>query len=270
MEIFDSHVHVYPGMKLGDVTGPMDQLGIQWSVLLGVDHGIDGDRRGSNVTDQFVAEFVAQAPERLIGVGSIHPDRGEQAVSLLEDIILKYHLKGIKIYPHAGFYPNDPIMMAVYKRLQELKGVVLVHTGIKAHPHQRMIFNRPLPVDEIAVANPHLPIVICHAGFPWTDEALLVSRFNSNVWIDLTFLETLDIVTGREITLGVLRDVKKLVGCDRVIWGSEGIELGLDMYPDAGIDRMRSTVQKIMDAPFLNSQEKENILYGNAKKLFGV
>ncbi len=270
MEIFDSHVHVYPGMKLEDVTGPMDQLGIRWSVLLGVDHGFAGDRRGSNVPDQFVAEFAGQAPKRLIGVGSIHPDRGKQAVSLLEDIILKYHLRGIKIYPHAGFYPNDPIMMAVYKRLQELNGVVLVHTGIKAHPHQRMIFNRPLPVDEIAVANPNLSIVICHAGYPWTDEALLISRFNSNVWIDLTFLDTLDIVTGKEITLQVLRDVQKLVGCDRVIWGSEGLKLGLDMYPDAGIDRMQGSVRKIMEAPFLNDAEKEKILYKNAERLFGV
>jgi predicted TIM-barrel fold metal-dependent hydrolase len=270
MDIFDSHVHVYPGMKLEDVTEPMDQLEIRWSVLLGVDHGLQGEQRNSNVSNKFVSEFAAQCPDRLIGFGSLHPDRGKQAIPILEDIILKYHLKGIKVYPHAGFYPNDPIMMGVYHRLEELHGVALIHTGIKALPHQRMIFNRPLPVDEIAVECPNLPIVICHAGYPWTEEALFISRFNSNVWIDLTFLETLELVTKKEITWNVLKDVKNMIGCDRVIWGSEGLSLGLDMYPDAGIDRMKSSIHKIMDAPFLTSTEKENILSVNARRLFGA
>ena len=270
IEIFDSHVHVYPGMQLHDILDPMDQLQIKWSVLLGVDHGRDGERRGTNVPNQFVSEFAAQEPDRLIGFGSIHPDRGVQAIPMLEEAISRFHLRGIKIYPHAGFYPNDPIMMDVYRRLEELGGVVLMHTGIKALPHQRMIFNRPLAVDEIAVACPSLPIVICHAGYPWVEEALFVSRFNANVWIDLTFLDTLEIVTGKEIVWSVLKDIKQMIGCDRVIWGSEGVSLGLEMYPDSGIERMKSSIQKIIDAAFLSSEEKEAILSQNPRRLFGV
>jgi predicted TIM-barrel fold metal-dependent hydrolase len=270
MDIFDSHVHVYPGMVLEEVTRPMDTLGIKWSILLGVDHGLDGERRGTNVPDQFIVDFVKQAPDRLIGFGSIHPDRGSRAVALADEIMNVHHLKGIKVYPHSGFYPNDPVMMDVYKRIEELHGIVIMHTGIKALPHQRMIFNRPLAVDEIAVACPDLPIVICHAGYPWVDEALFVSRLNLNVWIDLTFLETLENVTGKEITWSVLKEIKTMMGCDRVIWGSEGVALGLDMYPDAGIERMRSSIRKILDAPFLTGSEKEAILCRNARRLFGV
>ncbi|NMC80226.1 MAG: amidohydrolase family protein, partial [Chloroflexi bacterium] len=134
----------------------------------------------------------------------------------------------------------------------------------------RMIFNRPLNVDEIAVSCPTLPIVICHAGYPWTDEALLISRFNPNVWIDLTFLETLEQVTGKEIIWDVLKQTKTMIGCDRLIWGSEGAELGLEMYPDAGLERMKVTIRKVLDAPFLTDQEKENILCLNARRLFRV
>jgi predicted TIM-barrel fold metal-dependent hydrolase len=270
MEIVDSHVHVYPGMKLGDVLDPMDQLGIRHSILLSVDHGLDGERRGTNVSHEFVAEFAAQDPDRLIGFGSLHPDRGNKAVSILEEMMLKYHMKGIKVYPHSGFYPNDHVMMSVYHRLEEMNGVLIVHTGIKALPHQHMVYNRPLPVDEIAVECPHLAIVICHAGYPWTDEALLISRLNPNVWIDLTFLDTLEIVTGKEIIWGVLKEVKNMIGCERVIWGSEGAVLGLELYPDAGIERMRGSIQKIMDASFLSHSEKESILGKNAKELFGI
>ncbi len=269
MDIFDSHVHVYPGMKSDDVIGPMDQLGIRWSLLLAVDHGFEGERRGNQVSNEFVAGFVANDPHRLIGVGSLHPDRGDKAIPIIEDVIQKYGLKGIKVYPHAGFFPNNPIMMGAYRRLEELGGVVVMHTGIKALPHQRMVFNRPLAVDEIAVACPNLPVVICHAGYPWVEEALWVSRLNPNVWIDLTFLETLEIVTGKEIIWNVLKDVKTMIGCDRVIWGSEGIRLGLEMYPDAGIDRMRSSIRKVLDAPFLSGAEKEKIMFSNAYRLFG-
>lgn len=270
MDIFDCHVHVYPGMSPDEVIKPMEQLGIRWSTLLAVDHGLDGERRGSNVSNSFVAEFVATHPDRLIGIGSIHPDRGDASVSILEDMIQNLGLKGIKIYPHSGFYPNDPVLIPVYQRLEELGGVALIHTGIKALPHQRMIFNRPLNVDEIAVSCPTLPIVICHAGYPWTDEALLISRFNPNVWIDLTFLETLEQVTGKEIIWDVLKQTKTMIGCDRLIWGSEGAELGLEMYPDAGLERMKVTIRKVLDAPFLTDQEKENILCLNARRLFRV
>jgi predicted TIM-barrel fold metal-dependent hydrolase len=267
MEIFDAHVHVYHQTKLEDVLSPMDALGISRSALLAVDHGHSGDERGTNVENSFVADFVKQAPDRLVGFGSIHPDRGEQAVKILEEIMVDLCLKGIKIYPHAGFYPNDPIMMEVYKRLEALKGVLLVHTGIKALPHQRMIFNRPLPVDEIAVACPNLPIVICHAGYPWVDEALLVSRFNQNVWIDLTFLDTLELVTGDAVVWDVLRKAKVMLGCERMIWGSEGVDLDLELYPDAGLERMRGSIKRILEAPFLSDKDKEDIFVNNPQRL---
>jgi len=122
--------------------------------------------------------------ERLIGIGSIHPDHGNRAVTIAEEIIVKYGLRGIKIYPYSGFFPDHPVMMDVYHRLEELNGVLVIHTGVKAQRYQRMIFNRPLPIDEIAVSCPHLPIVICHAGYPWMEEAFLVARFNQNVYID--------------------------------------------------------------------------------------
>ncbi|MFC2043137.1 amidohydrolase family protein [Chloroflexota bacterium] len=270
MNIFDAHVHVYYQMKLEAIIDPMDNLGITWSALLGVDHGLDGDERGTNVNHKFVADFVAQAPNRLVGFGSIHPDRKVESIPLLEDMILNLGLKGIKIYPHAGFYPDNPIMMEVYKRLEELKGVLLVHTGIKALPHQRIIFNRPLPVDEIAVACPNLQIIICHSGYPWVEEALWITRLNNNVWLDLTFLETLEIISGEPITWDILRKARYMIGCDRIIWGSEGKKLDLEMYPDAGLERMRSSIRRILDAPFLSEDEKENILGNNAAKLLEV
>lgn len=270
MKIFDAHVHVYYQMSLADIIDPMDKLGIGWSALLGVDHGFDGDERGTNVNHKFVSEFVAQAPNRLVGFGSIHPDRDDECISLLDEMIINYGLRGIKIYPHAGFYPNNPIMMDVYKRLEELNGVLLVHTGIKALPHQRIIFNRPLPVDEIAVSCPKLKIVICHSGYPWVDEALWISRLNENVWLDLTFLDTLEVVSGDPVVWDVLRKARHMIGCDRIIWGSEGENLDLELYPDAGLERMRASIRRILDAPFINDNEKENILKTNALKLFEV
>ncbi len=268
MQLFDGHVHVDPQTPLENIIGPMDNLGIQWSALLAIDHGKLGEIRGSNVTNEFVSTYCKQAPERLIGIGSIHPDHGDQAVSIAEDIILKYGLRGIKLYPHSGFFPDNPVMMGVYRRLEELNGVLIIHTGIKAHRHQRMIFNRPLPIDEIAVNCPNLRIVICHAGYPWVDEALMVARFSKNVYIDITFLETLEIVMGKEIVWDILKQSKSLIGCDRIVWGSEGLVLGLEMYPDAGIERMRKSIRKVMDAPFLSSDEKEKILCKNSYQLF--
>jgi predicted TIM-barrel fold metal-dependent hydrolase len=268
MKIFDGHVHVDAQTPIEDIIEPMDTLGIQGSALLAIDHGHQGEKRGSNVSNEFVYNYCQQAPDRLIGLGSIHPDHGSHAVNVVEDIMLKYRLRGIKIYPHSGFFPDHPVMMDVYHRLEELSGVLLIHTGVKAHRYQRMIYNRPLSIDEIAVACPNLPIVICHAGYPWVEEAFLVSRFNENVYIDITFLDTLEIVMGKDLVWDVVKQAKTIIGCNRIVWGSEGLRLGLEMYPDDGLERMRNSIRKVLDAPFLTSSEKEVILFGNSSRLF--
>lgn len=267
MDIFDGHVHVYPSMKLEEILNPMDKLGISRAIVLGVDHGLDGDLNSRNVSDQFVHEFCSQSPDRLFGIGSIHPDRGSAIESITNTMYDDYGLYGIKLYPHAGFYVDDPLLDPAYDISQTKSKVIFMHAGIKAHSFQRMKFNNPILIDEVAVKYPHLKIVICHCGYPWVDEAILISRSNGNVWLDLTFLETIQNFTHEPVIETVARKVVNQIGCDKVIWGSEGADLGLNLYPDAGLDRIKQSLDNILNLSFLDTECKEKILCKNLERL---
>ena len=45
MLLFDGHVHVDPQTPLENILDPMDMLGIRWSALLAIDHGMLGEMR---------------------------------------------------------------------------------------------------------------------------------------------------------------------------------------------------------------------------------
>jgi predicted TIM-barrel fold metal-dependent hydrolase len=266
MEIIDFHVHVYGYTKEEDLLGPMDQLGISRSVLLAVDHGPQGIARGTNVADDIVACHVQRHPDRFIGFTSVHPDSPD-IVARVRSAVDDLGFRGIKLYPHAGFSPDDARLGPVLQFAEERAMTVIVHTGIKALPQQRMKFNIPLHVDEIAVAFPGLRIIIAHSAYPWVDEALLVARLNRNVFIDITFLDVLDAVMGEPVFDSVLRRAKRVLGCERVVWGTEGLKLDLEMYPDAGLDRMARALSLVRWAPYLSNEEKGHILSGNAHRL---
>lgn len=267
MKIFDGHVHVSPDMQLQDIIHPMDELNIDKALILGVDHGTFGDEHGYKVSNEFVGNFCAKSDGRLIGIGSIHPDRGAAIEPMMIDVYEKHSLRGIKLYPHAGFYVTNPFLNIAYEISLKNNGVVFIHAGIKAHRHQRMIFNNPIYIDEVAVKYPQLKIVICHCGYPWIDEAVLISRSNDNVWLDLTFLETLEAISGEPLLTIAMKKIVAQIGAQKVIWGSEGAELGLDLYPDDGLNRIRRSIDNIMKLDFIDTQAKEDILFHNLERL---
>jgi hypothetical protein len=50
----------------------------------------------------------------------------------------------------------------------------------------RLKYGAPLPIDDVAVDFPDLPIVLAHPSFPWQDEALSICTHKPNVFIDLS------------------------------------------------------------------------------------
>ena len=141
--------------------------------------------RGALVSNDEVAAFVRQAPERLVGIGSVDLRRPRDAVRELRRCVRELGFKGVRVLPwlweqpptHARFYP-------VYAECCEL-GVPFCtqvgHTG----PLMPSEVGRPIPyVDQVAIDFPELVIVAGHIGYPWTDEMIAVATKHPNVYID--------------------------------------------------------------------------------------
>jgi uncharacterized protein len=140
--------------------------------------------RNVMISNDEVAAFVAQAPDRLVGVGSVDIAKPVAAVRETRRCVETLGFKAIRVLPwlwevpptHARFYP-------VFTACCEL-GVPFCtqigHTG----PLMPSEVGRPVYLDQVALDFPELVIVAGHIGYPWTDEAISVATKHENVYID--------------------------------------------------------------------------------------
>ncbi|MCK5256208.1 MAG: amidohydrolase [Deltaproteobacteria bacterium] len=263
--IVDSHNHIVAKdspyyIPQEEYLKMMDDLGVEKTVILGKDYGKLGDRLQSNLPDEEVADFVRTHPDRFIGFTAAHPDRAEKEnLERIERAVNDLGLKGIKINPHAGFYPNDARLYPVYEKATELGIPVMFHTGIKAPVEgTRVKYCQPIYLDDVAVDFPDMIIIIAHAGYPWVEETILVGLYTGNVYADISTLTQIEGVMGFEVMMPTLRKLTSSWGAQRVLFGSDGIFNAED------------TINAVKSADFLSESDKEKILGENAQKLLKI
>jgi len=140
--------------------------------------------RNVMISNDEVAGFVAQAPDRLIGVGSVDISRPMAAVKEVRRCVRDLGFKAIRILPWLWEVPpTDRRFYPVYVACCEV-GVPFCtqigHTG----PLMPSEVGRPIYLDQVALDFPELVIVGGHIGYPWTDEAIAVATKHENIYID--------------------------------------------------------------------------------------
>lgn len=136
------------------------------------------------ISNDEVAEFVAEAPDRLIGVGSVDISRPMEAVREVRRCVDELGFKAIRVLPWLWQVPpTDRRFYPVYTACVEA-GVPFCtqigHTG----PLMPSEVGRPIYLDQVALDFPELVIVGGHIGYPWTEEAIAVATKHENVYID--------------------------------------------------------------------------------------
>jgi predicted TIM-barrel fold metal-dependent hydrolase len=129
----------------------------------------------------------------LIPFASVDPTRGSAA---LEDVAryAEQGARGFKLHPPLQqFAPNDPAIYPFYEAVQKTGLPVVFHTGhsgigtgARGGGGIRLKYGAPMPIDDVAVDFPDMPIVLAHPSFPWQDEAISVCLHKPNVYIDLS------------------------------------------------------------------------------------
>jgi uncharacterized protein len=98
-------------------------------------------------------------------------------------------IKGLKIYSgYEHYYPYDARYQKVYDTCVEFDIPVMIHTGDTYSSKAKLKYSRPLNLDEVAVDNPEVKIVLCHLGNPWIQDAQEVIYKNHNVYADISGL----------------------------------------------------------------------------------
>jgi predicted TIM-barrel fold metal-dependent hydrolase len=219
------------------------------------------------VSNDYVAEQVARAPDRLIGFAGVSPG-AHAAQRELQRAIEDLGLRGLKLHPPMQMFdPGDPICFDIYAQMQAYDLPILFHTG--SGPTQLSDrYSNPHLVDEVAVHFPELKIVLAHAGRVWYQETLSMMRRHPNIYVDIS--ATVGKALGHGLMLALLVAIKEVVGdLDRVLFASD--------YPWYTPMRMRDLLQRAalasraLPEPLqLTALDVEKISAGNARRLLHI
>ncbi|HZO90743.1 MAG TPA: amidohydrolase family protein [Chthonomonadaceae bacterium] len=150
--------------------------------------GLKARHVGIVVPDGYIADFVRNDPDKLIGFCCVDPNEPtyrEDFLHAIEDL----KLAGIKLAPmYADFSPLDDRLTPIYERAQRDGLPVLSHIGTTFCQFAPLAHTRPILIDELAMRFPRLKFIMAHLGHPWEPETLVVIRKHPNVWSDLSAL----------------------------------------------------------------------------------
>lgn len=150
--------------------------------------GLKAKLTGFWVPDAYVAEFVARAPDKLVGFAACDPTQ-ENATDDLRRGIEELGLAGIKMAPmYAGFDPRDPRCAPIYDYCQAHGLPILFHTGTTFSQNAPLEYTRPWLFDWLGIRYPELRMVLAHVGHPFCEECLVVIRKHPHIYADISAL----------------------------------------------------------------------------------
>jgi predicted TIM-barrel fold metal-dependent hydrolase len=160
-------------------------------VVFTVDERLSGRQHLSN---DDVLSFASKHADVAMAFVSLDPTRGPGAVREAKRLLATGLVRGLKLHPPLQqFFANDRVAYPLYELFAEARLPVLFHTGhsgigtgVPGGGGVRLKYGDPMPIDDVAVDFPELPIVMAHPSFPWQDEAISICLHKPTVYIDLS------------------------------------------------------------------------------------
>ena len=271
--IIDCHVHLnnYDGLnktenkvlslqeRLDALLENMNNNNIFYSILLS-SYKVDENRPSTSQLIDIVKEnnYIDR-----IGVvagftidNHTHEDLKNYRQWLKDDII-----KGIKLYcGYEHYYPYDERYQVVYDMCIEFGYPIMIHTGDVFSQRAKVKYSHPLNIDDIAVDNPELKIVMCHIGNPWITDCQEILYKNKNVYADISGLIVGDFtISGRTHYANKIKEILNYVDDPhRLLYGSD--------WP---ISNMKSYIDFVQKLEF-DEKSFDLLMFKNAKSLFKI
>lgn len=205
---------------------------------------------------------------KLHPIGIAHPERFDpDHMKRVEQVMKQGEVKALKAYlGYMHYTPTNPGYRPYYRLAAKYNIPVIFHTGDTNSPISKVKYAHPLQIDEVAVDFPDTKFVLAHFGNPWIMDAAQIVYKNENVYAELSaFLigDTEDFeVMEKE---GVLeRTVKRVQEGIEYAEAPERFVFGSD-WPLTPIPAYRDFVKQMFP-----TELHEAVLYGNAKKLYGL
>ena len=143
--------------------------------------GVDGD-------DEVTAAAVAKYPDKFVGFAALDP-RLADAMELLEHAVQDLKLVGVKFGPiYNGVSLQDKRLDPFYRFLVKHNLPLTMHMGTTYARNAPADYGRPIHVEEVALRDPDLKMVMAHMGHPWYEECVVIARKQPNVYCEVSAL----------------------------------------------------------------------------------
>lgn len=223
--IIDNHAHIFPdkiAQKASDNIGHfyenitmhndgsvnrLLQIGEEYQITRFVVHSVATRPDQVHHINDFIAQAVAEHPNKFIGFASVHPDMED----LEEEInrAIKLGLKGVKLHPDfQQFALNEKRAYRLYE-ICEGRLPLLLHMG-----DYRYHFSSPKYIPQITKTFPKLQLICAHFG-GWTEWQEAEEQLKGlDIWVDSS--SSLFALPKQKVL-----ELIQLYGEDRVIFGSD-------------------------------------------------
>lgn len=256
----------------------MDNANVDRTVILAQDVEVWFQRVGENFYgpiapyNDYIAHLMTKYPDRFIGFAGIDPRRGRVAISELERCVNELGLKGVKMTPLTGFYPDDPQFYPFYECVEELGVPILYHTG-HGPVGTYLKYCRPANVNTVATDFPKITFILAHLSFPWVDEALAAARCTPNIYLDISAWESRYLASPTHL-IRALGMAKITCGIEKILFGSDWPlippNLSLKDWVDAVNGLRTPDILKQLGIPEITEHDKQLILGDTAAKILGI
>ena len=261
-KIIDAHCHIYPDKiaeKASESTGhfydiPMCLDGkistlAEHGVRAGIDHflvqSVATTPKQVSSINKFIANSVDESNGIFTGLGTLHPDSEDVKGDV--DEIIGLGLKGVKLHPDIQKFKIDDYRMLKIYELCEGRLPLLIHTG--DHRYDFSNPNRMMPILEIYK---DLTVIGAHFGgwSVWEEATEALSKYK-NFYVDCSS-------SLYAITPDRAKELILAYGTDRVLFGTD--------YP---MWEPKEEIERFMQID-LTDEQREDIFYNNAAKLFDI
>jgi len=263
--VIDCHVHLnqyehVPKLPLEErlraLLDTMNKYGVDYSLIL-TSYDVNSDRPSTNK----IIELTKKYDNFGVVAGFSIDNHSDDDLQNCRRWFKEGSIKAMKLYcGYEHYYPYDERYQQVYDLCVEFKAPVMIHTGDIFLKQGKLRFSHPLNIDDVAVDNPELKIVMCHLGNPWILDCQEVLYKNKNVYADISGLFFGDVRPESERCIAkMVTELLDYIGEPRhILYGTD--------WPISDMGLYHNFVQKIELSP----QDRDLLMFKNAKVLFGI
>jgi predicted TIM-barrel fold metal-dependent hydrolase len=240
----------------------MDEAGIDTSIVFVLDFGLYAGTDDDVSLARRYALFhqaVQRHPGRLVLFGGVDPRRPD-GVRFIRRAVREWGIKGVKIWPPAGVFPNDAACFRLYEACAELGLPVVIHTGQEIAP-MRSECCRPILIDQPANDFPEVTFVLAHAGMAWWQEAADIAWHHPNVYLDIAYWQV-KYLRNPEHFASELRALMSTAGKRRVFFGSDWPAMRKvgRVKPDTWVQILKSLPERAPGGVRFEASEIESLM----------